>query len=74
MIRTDIELLVEGHLDVGHAAVLHHGRQRVHANRVRSRKPDFFHVCLQDSLEMKILTAVRLELNAMYLDLLDCFI
>ena len=64
---TYIELLVEGHLDVGHAAVLHHGCHCVNAHRIRGRQPDFFHVRLQDSLEMKILTAVDLELNGTWI-------
>ena len=47
---TDIELLVKGDLDVGHAAMLHHGSHRVHGDGVRGCQADFLHVRLQDSL------------------------
>ena len=48
--KTDIELLVKGDLDVGHAAMLHHGSHRVHGDGVRGCQADFLHVRLQDSL------------------------
>ena len=60
---TDIELLVEGHLDVGHAAVLHHGGHGVHTHRVRGSQSDFFHVGFQDSLKKIMLCRVCLESN-----------
>ena len=47
---TNIELLVKGDLDVGHAAMLHHGSHRVHGDGVRGCQADFLHVRLQDSL------------------------
>lgn len=50
--RTDIELLVKGDLDVGHAAMLHHGSHRVHGDGVRGCQADFLHVRLQDSLRI----------------------
>ena len=48
--RTDIELFVKGDLDVGHAAMLHHGSHRVHGDGVRGCQADFLHVRLEDSL------------------------
>ena len=50
--RTDIELFVKGDLDVGHAAMLHHGSHRVHGDGVRGCQADFLHVRLQDSLRI----------------------
>ena len=73
MVTTDIELLVEGHLDVGHAAVLHHGGHGVHTHRVRGSQSDLFHVGFQDSLKknhvVQSLFGIQFHLN-----LLDRFV
>ena len=70
--RTDIELLVKGDLDVGHAAMLHHGSHRVHGDGVRGCQADFLHVRLEDSLGIDW---SRPSFHLFfYLNLLDCLI